>query len=248
MTAVAEWFRWLDAHYGINLSIFYDGYDRSRFLLGLVTTIELSLLCGALSVAVGIAGAWLQGSRSRLVRGAVRGYIEFFRNTPPLIQLLFFYFAVATLLPTLPDGGGGVQPLVSNVGWAIISFSLFAGAHNVEIFRAGIDAVPPGLREAAAGLGHTRFQIFRLIVFPLALRISFPAFNNNMVNLVKTTTLAYAIAVPELLYASAQIWSEDFNVREMMNILLAIYLLLVALVVWGLNWLERRMHIPGYGT
>ena len=244
MTAVAEWFRWLDQHYGINLTIFYDGFDRRRFLLGLATTIELSLVCGVLSVVVGVAGAWLQGAKSRLVRGAVRGYIEFFRNTPPLIQLLFFYFAVGTLLPTLPNAG----PLVSNTGWAIISFSLFAGAHNVEIFRSGIDAVPPGLREAAAGLGHSRFQIFRLIVFPLALRISFAAFNNNMVNLVKTTTLAYAIAVPELLYASAQIWSEDFNVKEMMNILLLVYLLLVALVVWGMNRIERRMRIPGYSV
>lgn len=247
MTAVAEWFRWLDAQYGINLTIFYDSFDRRRFLLGLATTIELSLACGVLSVIVGVLGAWLQGSKSRLVRGAVRAYIEFFRNTPPLIQLLFFYFAVGTLLPSLPDGTGGAQPLVSNTGWAIISFSLFAGAHNVEIFRSGIDAVPPGLHEAAAALGHTRFQIFRLIVFPLALRISFPAFNNNMVNLVKTTTLAYAIAVPELLYASAQIWSEDFNVKEMMNILLVVYLLLVALVVWAMNWFERRMRIPGYG-
>ena len=248
MTAVVDWFRWLDAAYGINLSIFYDGYDRGRFLVGLVTTIELSLVCTALSVVVGILGAWLQGSKSPWVRAGVRGYVEFFRNTPPLIQLLFFYFAVSTLLPTIPDGTGGTRPLVSNVGWAIISLSLFTGAHNVEIFRAGIDAVPTTMREAAAGLGHTRFQIFRLIVFPLALRISFPAFNNNIVNLVKTTTLAYAIAVPELLYASAQIWSEDFNVKEMMNVLLVIYLLLVAFVVWGMNAIERRMRVPGYSA
>jgi polar amino acid transport system permease protein len=248
VTAVEEWFRWLDAAYGINLSIVYDSYDRGRFLVGLATTIELSLVCTALSVVVGILGAWLQGSKSPWVRASVRGYIEFFRNTPPLIQLLFFYFGVSTLLPTIPDGAGGARPLISNVGWAIISFSLFAGAHNVEIFRSGIDAVPPTMREAAASLGHTRFQIFRLIVFPLALRISFPAFNNNIVNLVKTTTLAYAIAVPELLYASAQIWSEDFNVKEMMNVLLAIYLLLVAFVVWGMNAIERRMRVPGHNA
>jgi polar amino acid transport system permease protein len=245
VSGIGDWFHWLDQTYGINLSIFYDSYDRGRFLVGVVTTLELSVACTALSVAVGILGAWLQGSRSPWVRAIVRGYIEFFRNTPPLIQLLFFYFAVGALLPTLSDGAGGSEPLISNLGWAIISFSLFAGAHNVEIFRAGIEAVPRTMREAAAGLGLTRFQVFRLIVFPLALRISFPAFNNNIVNLVKTTTLAYAIAVPELLYASAQIWSEDFNVKEMMNVLLLAYLLLVALVVWGLNAIERRMRIPG---
>jgi polar amino acid transport system permease protein len=246
VTGVADWFRWLDSAYGVNLSIFYDGYDRGRFLVGLATTVELSIACTVLSVAVGILGAWLQGSKSPFVRAAVRGYIEFFRNTPPLIQLLFFYFAIGTLLPAIADGAGSSRPIVSNVGWAIISFSLFAGAHNIEIFRSGIDAVPLAMREAAASLGHTRLHVFFLIVFPLALRISFPALNNNIVNLVKTTTLAYAIAVPELLYASAQIWSEDFNVREMMNVLLVVYLLLIALVVWGMNAIEQRMRIPGY--
>jgi polar amino acid transport system permease protein len=146
----------------------------------------------------------------------------------------------------IPDGSGGRQPLLSNVGWAIVAFSLFAGAHNIEIFRAGIDAVPTAMREAADSLGYSRLQVYRHVVFPLAFRISLPALNNNLVNLVKTTTLAYAIAVPELLYASAQVWSETLNVKEMMNVLLVTYLLLVAVVVWGMGALERRLRIPGY--
>ena len=246
MSGLAEWFRWLNSAHGINLSIFYDGFDRRRFVTGFETTIGLSLACILASFALGVLGVWQQGSRTALVRGGVRCNVEFFRNTPPLVQLLFFYFAVGALLPALPDGTGGQRPLISNAGWAIISFSLFAGAHNVEIFRSGIEAVPEAMREAAEALGHTRFQIFRLIVFPLAFRISLPAFNNNLVNLVKTTTLAYAIAVPELLYASAQIWSESFNVKEMMNVLLIVYLALIAGVVWGMAWLERRLRIPGY--
>ena len=248
MSGVAEWFRWLNSAHGINLSIFYDGFDQRRFVTGIETTLGLSLASVAASFALGVLGAWLQGSKSRLVRASVRCYVEFFRNTPPLIQLLFFYFGIGALLPTFPDGSAGGQPLVSNLGWAIVSLSLFAGAHNVEIFRSGIEAVPRAMREAAEALGHTRFQIFRLIVFPMAFRISLPAFNNNLVNLVKTTTLAYAIAVPELLYASAQIWSESFNVKEMMNVLLLVYLALIAVVVWGMGWLERRLRIPGYSV
>ena len=81
---------------------------------------------------------------------------------------------------------------------------------------------------------------------PLALRIALPALGNNLVNLVKTTTLAYAIAVPELLYASAQIWSEVLNVREMMNVLLVSYILYVAALVFALGRLERALRIPGY--
>jgi polar amino acid transport system permease protein len=248
MQALADWFRWLNSAYGINLSIFYDPFDGGRFLTGLRTTIWLSAACIVLSIVAGIVGAWLQGSRSRTVRGLVHFYVEVFRNTPPLIQLLFFYFALGTLLPMVPDGSGGRQPLISNVGWALITFSLFAGAHNVEIFRSVIDAVPKAMREAAESLGYSRLQIYVRIVFPLAFRISLPALNNYLVNLVKTTTLAYAIAVPELLYASAQIWSETLNVKEMMNILLVVYLLLVAVVVAGMERLERRLRIPGYNV
>jgi polar amino acid transport system permease protein len=83
-------------------------------------------------------------------------------------------------------------------------------------------------------------------VFPLAFRISLPALGNNLVNLIKTTTLAYAIAAPELLYASAQIWSEVLNVREMMNVLLVSYILFVAGLVFILNRVERALRIPGY--
>jgi polar amino acid transport system permease protein len=84
------------------------------------------------------------------------------------------------------------------------------------------------------------------VVLPLALRISLPALGNNLVNLIKTTTLAYAIAAPELLYASAQIWSEVLNVREMMNLLLVSYILFVAGLVFILNRVERALRIPGY--
>ena len=80
--------------------------------------------------------------------------------------------------------------------WAIISLSLFAGAFNVEIFRSGIEAVPQTTVEAAEALGYTRLKAYLHIVLPLAFRICLPALNNNLVNLLKTTTLAYAIAVP----------------------------------------------------
>jgi polar amino acid transport system permease protein len=246
MEALAEYFRWLNDAHGINFSIFHDAFDRGRFLKGLWTTIELSVLCIALSVAIGLVGSWLQGARSRAVRGGVQAYVQFFRNTPPLVQLAFFYFAVAAILPTVRDVHGAQVPLVSSFGWALLSFSLFAGAFNVEIFRSGIEAVPATTIEAAESLGYGRFQAYTRIILPLAVRVSLPALVNNLVNLVKTTTLAYAIGVPELLYAAAQIWSETMNVREMMNVLLIVYIALVAILVWLMGLWERSMRIPGY--
>lgn len=248
MDGIEGFFRWLSEAHQINLTVGYDDYDRRRFLAGLLTTVQLSAICIVLSVIVGVVGAWAQGARSPVVRWSMHGYIAFFRNTPPLIQLYFFYFALGSVLPMLALDGGPPRPLISNFGWAVISLSFFAGALNVEIFRAGLEAVPRTTVEAAESLGYTRLQAYRHIVLPLALRISLPALGTNLVNLVKTTTLAYAIAVPELLYVSAQIWSDELNVREMMNLVLISYVAIVAMLVWILHRWERMLRVPGFGS
>ncbi len=248
MQAIADWFKWLANAHGINVSIAYDAFDRARFLTGLSTTVWLSVVCIVLSILVGLVGAWLQGARSPFARAAVAGFVQFFRNTPPLVQLAFFYFAVSAALPAVTDAFGQKVPLVNNVGWAIISFSLFAGAFNIEIFRSGIEAVPTATTEAAEALGYTRVQSYVYVVLPLAFRICLPALGNNLVNLVKTTTLAYAIGVPELLYAAAQVWSEVLNVREMMVVLLITYVAIVAVLVWLMQRWERMLRIPGYNA
>ena len=123
----------------------------------------------------------------------------------------------------MTTGTGISVPLVSNFTWAVICLSLYAGAFNVEIFRAGIEAVPRETVEAAESLGYSRLKAYVFVILPLAFRISLPALNNNLVNLIKTTTIAYAIAVPEMLYVANQIWSDELNVPEMMNMLLIIY-------------------------
>lgn len=239
-------FAWLYEAYGINLSIFYDTLDRERFFRGLQNTIWLSIICILFSIVIGFVGAWAQGSPSRILRAAVQGYIQFFRNTPPLVQLYFFYFAIGSIAPKV-ERDGFMVPMIDNFTWAIISLSFFAGAFNVEIFRAGVEAVPESTREASESLGFNRLQTYLYVVLPLAIRVSLPALNNNLVNLTKTTTLTYAIAVPELLYASNQIWSDQFNVREMMNVLLVTYVLLIAVLVWAMSRWERALQIPGYG-
>ncbi|HEY7902334.1 MAG TPA: amino acid ABC transporter permease [Casimicrobiaceae bacterium] len=247
MDAVWQWFRALYDTTGINLPIFYDSFDRHRFTAGLWMTLELSAISIVASVAIGVVGAWLQGSRLTLTRRIVNGYIQFFRNTPPLVQIYFFYFGIGSLLST-SDAGGHPVPLVSNVAWAIVSLSFFAGAFNVEIFRSGVEAVPKTTIEAAESLGFSRLRTYLLIVLPLAFRICLPALNNNLVNLVKTTTLAYAIAVPELLYVTSQIWSDNLNVPEMMNVLLVVYFVLVGALVLAMDRWERTIRVPGFGA
>ncbi|MXZ81456.1 MAG: ABC transporter permease subunit, partial [Gammaproteobacteria bacterium] len=112
----------------------------------------------------------------------------------------------------------------------------------------GIEAVPESTREAAESLGYSRLQTFQHVVFPLAFRVCLPALNNNLVNLVKTTTQAFAIAVPELLYQSVSIWNDFPSAQNpTMLLLFVVYILLVAILVFGMHRWERAMRIPGYG-
>jgi polar amino acid transport system permease protein len=249
MNGFEEFFRDLAAdHVRWNFIWLYDEKQAGRILSGLWMTIKLSIACVIFSVIVGVVGAWAQGAPNRFLRAIVQGYIQFFRNTPPLVQLLFFYFALGQFTPSYSPDGWLEVPIISNVGWAIISLSFFAGAFNVEIFRAGIEAVPESTVEAAESLGMTRTQTYREVVFPLALRVSLPALNNNLVNLVKTTTQAFAIAVPELLYESVSIWNDFPSAQNPTMLLLFVtYILLVGILVFGMNRWERKMRIPGYG-
>ena len=227
----------------------YDDRQQGKVLAGLWMTVQLSVLCLIFSVIIGLVGAWMQGSRSAWVRALVAGYIQFFRNTPPLVQLLFFYFALGQFTPTHSPDGWLEVPIISNVGWAVISLSMFAGAFNVEIFRAGIEAVPESTREASESLGFSRLQTFIYVVLPLAFRVCLPALNNNLVNLVKTTTQAYAIAVPELLYHSVSIWNDYPSAQYPTMVLVFVaYIVLVGILVFGMDRWERAMKIPGYGT
>ena len=227
----------------------YDDRQQGKILAGLWMTVKLSVACLVLSVVIGLVGAWMQGSKSAIVRAIVAGYIQFFRNTPPLVQLLFFYFALGQFTPTYSPDGWLEVPIITNVGWAIISLSFFAGAFNVEIFRAGIEAVPESTQEASESLGFSRFQTYIYVVLPLAFRVCLPALNNNLVNLVKTTTQAYAIAVPELLYHSVSIWNDYPSAQyPTMVLVFFAYIILVGILVFGMTRWERAMKIPGYGS
>jgi len=249
MEHITDFFRQLAEEYPKwNFIWIYESSQRTKILTGIWMTIKLSIACLIFSVIIGILGAFAQGSKNNFIRLFVQSYIQFFRNTPPFVQLLFFYFALGQFTPTYSPDGWLELPIISNVGWAIISLSFFAGAFNVEIFRAGIEAIPESTREAASSLGFTRLQIFRYIVFPLALRISLPALNNNLVNLVKTTTQAFGIAVPELLYQSVTIWNDyPSALYPTMLLVFIVYIILVGILVMSMNNWERNMRIPGYG-
>ncbi len=245
-----EYFRQLaESHPKLNFVFFYEPSQLDRVLDGVGVTIQLSILCIIFSVLIGVIGAFLQTSEMKITRNITQGYIQFFRNTPPMVQLLFFYFALGQFTPTYsPDGGWLEVPIVSSAGWAIISLSFFAGAFNVEIFRSGLESVPDSTKEAASALGMNRLEIYRYVTLPLAFRASLPALNSNLINLVKTTTLAMVIAVPELFYQLVQIMS-DYTTAQYpaMALMFVVYIGLVGILSLGMAKWEKISRIPGYG-
>lgn len=249
LEAFQDFFRhFAETHPRWNFIFFYEERQWLKVVGGIWMTIKISVACVLASMVIGMIGAAMQGARSALIRGIVGAYVQFFRNTPPFVQLLFFYFALGAFTPTYSPDGWLEVPIISNVGWAIISLSCFAGAFNIEIFRAGIETVPKATVEASEALGFTRAQTYRYTVLPLALRVSLPALNANLVNLVKTTTQAFVIAVPELLYQSVTIWSDYPSAQNpMMLTMFVIYLVLVGILAMGMKKWERALHIPGYG-
>lgn len=244
-----EFFRELAETYPkLNFVFFYEPAQGFRVLEGIWMTVQLSVACILFSVVIGIVGAFCQTSHSRLIRAFTQGYVQFFRNTPPMVQLLFFYFALGQFTPSYSPDGWLEVPIISNVGWAIISLSFFAGAFNVEIFRAGLEAVPESTKEAAEAIGMSPIQTYRYVTLPLAFRASLPALNSNLINLVKTTTQAMVIAVPELFYQLVQIMS-DFTTAQYpsMALMFVVYIVLVGILAAGMARWERASRIPGYG-
>jgi polar amino acid transport system permease protein len=242
---IAPFFRQLHDRTGLNFIVFYDQYEYGRFVTGISVSLQLIFWSLLLSLVIGVLGAWTQSSRSRALRMGVNAYIQAFRNTPPMIQLLFFYFGLGAFTPSI-DMGGYTQPIISSFTWGVISLGIFGGAFNVEIFRAGLEAVPEATVEAAESLCFSRWQTYAYVTLPLAFRISLPALTNNLVSLAKTTSLAYVISVPEMTYVLNQVWSDNVNVPEMMLLLFLFYVLVVTLLASGLHALERRLVLPGY--
>ncbi len=246
----ADFFLELYENTGWNFVFLYEQYEDDRILEGMWMSIKLIVASLIFSLVVGFIGAWAQGANSKIVRYGLAGYIQLFRNTPPFVQILFFYFVLGNWIDGFIgtyDAGGYQESYIDSFGWAVISLGFFAGAFNTEIFRSGIEAVPESTREAAEALGYTRMMSYMHVIFPLAFRVCLPALNNNLVNLLKTTTLAYGIAVPEMMYTANQIWSDNVNVSEMMIFLFIFYVGLVAILVYGMHKWEKNMKIPGYG-
>lgn len=231
------------ARFGLNYRFLLDAYQRGSLLEGALTTAYLCLLTivGSLLVGVVLATALTSGRRSLAL--PARAFIEVTRNTPTLVQL---YCAFLVLNMLLTQAVGAANPLTP-FAWVVIVISLHKGAFHAESLRSGIEAVPAVTLEAARSLAFNRRQLLWNVQLPLAVRFALPALVNNLIDLVKMTAVASAIAVNDITYASIMIWTQSDNVIELMILLLGFFGLLSFVVNAVGRALEARLRMPGYG-
>jgi len=220
----------------------FDG----RILHGLRITIELTVIAMAIGIALGVVLAVMRLSPNWLVSGASSFYIWFFRGTPVLVQLLFWY-NIAALYPKIDLGipfgpsfiHADANTLITPFAAAILGLGLNEGAYMAEIVRAGIISVDPGQSDAAQSLGMTRLQTMRRIVLPQAMRVIIPPTGNETISMLKTSSLASVIVVTELLYAAQLIYSVNFKTIPLLIAASVWYIVCTSVLYVGQYYLER---------
>jgi polar amino acid transport system permease protein len=219
----------------------------SRITHGVLVTIELTILSMAIGILLGILLAVMRLSPNPLVSGAAWLYIWFFRGTPLLVQILFWY-NIAALFPTIalgiPFGPSFVHAhansLITTFGAALLALSLNEGAYMAEIVRAGIISVPEGQTEAALSLGMSRVQTLRQIVLPQAMRVIIPPTGNETISMLKNTSLISVIAYAELLYSVQEIYDVNFQTIPLLIVASIWYLVLTSVLYVGQYFIERH--------
>jgi polar amino acid transport system permease protein len=219
----------------------------SRVLHGVWTTIYLTFLSMVIGIVLGIIAAVMRLSPNPILSGASWLYIWFFRGTPLLVQVLFWY-NIATLFPTIslgiPFGPAIVHEpansLITPFVAGLLALGLNEGAYMSEIVRAGIIAVDEGQTEAAQSLGMSRLQTMRLIVLPQAMRVIIPPTGNETISMLKNTSLLYVASFTELTYSVTQIYNVNFKVIPLLIVASIWYLVLTSILYVGQYFIERR--------
>lgn len=235
----------LTGRLGLNYEFLATGYEAQIWRDGFMTTLYLVVLLIPVSLIFGLLFAACLTSGRLWLSAPVRAFVEITRNTPTLVQLMFSFLVLNTIVSNLV-GGAQNNPL-SPFFWVVAVVGLHIAALHAEAIRAGIEAVPASTVEAARGIGFSQLQILRYVEVPLALRASLPAIVNNLINLVKLTTVGNAIAVSEITYASIMVWTQRDNVVSMMIVILAFFSLINLVVARVGLWAERKLAVPGYG-
>lgn len=222
-------------------------FGNAQIRNGLMTTIGLTVVAMLVGVVVGVLMALCRESSNVAVSTAASAYVAFFRGTPLLVQLIF-WFNLAALYPVIALGvpfgptlwSESTNVLITPFMAAVLGLGLNEGAYMSEIVRGGLQSVDTGQTDAAHALGMRRSQAFRRIVLPQAMRVILPPTGNETISMLKTTSIVSVIAIPELLWQAQAIYSRTYEVIPLLITVSLWYLLLTTVLSIGQYFLERR--------
>lgn len=205
-------------------------------LEGLKNTLILTIVSFIIGFLIGLPASLARVYGSKPLKWLSTVYVELIRGTPMMVQLFFVYFA-------LPQFGITLDPLTA----AFLGMGLNSGAYQAEYFRSAIMAIPRGQWEAALSIGMTKFQAFMYIIAPQALRISIPAWTNELAIVLKDTSIAYAIGVSEIFTQAIHVAQATLDYFTPLVIIAVIYFTITSTVNHILNRLHRKYMVPGLG-
>lgn len=200
--------------------------------VGLVNTVKLALICLLLGLLLGLFIGMARYSRNPLLYWPATVFVEVFRNTPALVQIMWFFFAFPILVPI------NINAFTA----ATLGLSLNTAAFCAEIYRGGIQSLAPGQWEAGKALGMNYTQQLRRVILPQAIKRMLPAFTNRGVELIKMTSLASVIAFAELIHQAKSMSTIYFNPIESYTVVALIFFALIYPFVLLVHRLERQMR------
>ncbi|MEQ9247798.1 amino acid ABC transporter permease [Nitratireductor rhodophyticola] len=216
--------------YTLNFSAVWRSFD--QLLWGLLLSLELAIGAILIGAVIGLVTAFGLISTSGWARRPAALYVTMIRNLPILVLILFSYFA----LPQMGVRLGKIESFVATL-------AIYSGAYLAEVFRAGLLSIPNGLKEAGLAIGLTPMQIRTSIVIPLMFRNVLPSLSSTLISLFKDTSLAAAIAVPELTFEARKINVETFRVVETWIVASCLYVATCTVLAALMRMVERRLVI-----
>jgi polar amino acid transport system permease protein len=217
--------------YHLNFGAVWRSFD--LLLSGLGLGLAMAVASIFVGCWIGLVAAFAMNSNRTTWRRIAGGYVTIVRNIPLLVFVLFIFFV-------LPRFGIRIDKVESFV----LTLSIYAGAYLTEVFRGALLALPRSLREAGLAIGLTEWQTKVWIIVPVMLRNAFPSLSNKFISLFKDTSVAAAIAVPELTFYARQINVNTFRVIETWLVASLMYVAACYLIAAGLRLMERRLAIP----
>ncbi len=217
--------------YGFNFTFIWRHFDRLGY--GLILSLELAAVSIFIGMVIGLALALIYDGGGRGARWSVAAYVEIIRNVPLLLLVYLVFYGI-------PNIGGFSYSATTSF---IATLSLYSGAYLVEVFRAGLDAVPRGVIDAGKAIGLNAFQRMLYVRLPTMFRIVLPSLSNTFISLFKDTSIASVIAVPELAYGAQWINFNSFRIVEVYSVVAPMYLVTGYVILWLLQRLEKRFVV-----